>query len=309
MCAYTEARWTVLGDALASVLAQVPAPLEVIVVIDHDDALLARVREAFPAVEALANADVQGLSGARNTGIRHARGDVVAFLDDDAVARPGWLAALTQAYASDPAVVGTGGVVRPLWRTDRPPWLPEEFLWVVGCTYRGVPEHPTEIRNPIGANMSLRREACLAVGGFSNGLGRVGRTPLGCEETEIAIRLRQADARAVVLQVPGARVDHEVVAERTRPSYFLARCWSEGISKAIVSGLVGTDAALEAERSYATRTLPTGVLRGLRDALRGDRWGLVRAAAIIAGLGVTAAGYVRGRLSCARRSARRRPAS
>jgi GT2 family glycosyltransferase len=290
------------------VLTQEPPPLETIVVIDHNPALLDRVRAAFPQVVALANADLQGLSGARNTGIAHARGDVVAFLDDDAVARPGWLAALTRAYA-DPAVVGTGGVVAPRWRTARPGWLPDEFLWVVGCTYRGVPEQATEIRNPIGANMSLRREACLAVGGFANGLGRVGRVPLGCEETEIAIRLRQADARAIVLQVPEARVLHEVVAERTRWRYFVARCWSEGLSKATVSGLVGSEAALAAERSYATRTLPAGVLRGLRDAASGDRDGLRRAGAIVAGLAVTAAGYARGRISAARRSARRRPAA
>jgi hypothetical protein len=297
----------VLCHAIESVTAQAPAPLETIVVIDHNDALLARVRDAFPHVEALANAQAQGLSGARNTGMGHASGDVVAFLDDDAVAEPGWLAALTEAYA-DATVVGTGGVVLPLWRSGRPAWLPDEFLWVVGCTYRGVPDHAAPIRNPIGANMSLRRAPCLAVGGFSNGLGRVGRTPLGCEETEIAIRLRQADPSAVVLQVPGARVDHEVLPERTLWSYFVARCWSEGISKAIVSRLVGAEAALAAERSYVTRTLPTGALRELRAALRGDRWAVARAFTLLAGLAITGAGYVRGRLSWVRRSARRPPA-
>jgi GT2 family glycosyltransferase len=308
VCAYTEDRWPVLCEAIASVLGQSPPPLEAIVVIDHNEALLARVREAFPSVLAHPNAQAQGLSGARNTGLGHARGDVVAFLDDDAVAEPGWLAALTDAYA-DPAVVGTGGAVLPLWRTGRPSWMPEEFLWVVGCTYRGVPRQTAPIRNPIGANMSLRREPCLAVGGFSNGLGRVGRTPLGCEETEIAIRLRQAEPGAVVLQVPGARVDHEVLAERTRWSYFVARCWSEGISKAIVSRLVGAEAALAAERSYVTRTLPTGLLRELRGARRGDRDAATRALVLVAGLAITGAGYVRGRLSWVRRSARRPPAS
>jgi GT2 family glycosyltransferase len=308
VCAYTEARWAALGEAIASVLAQSPPPLQTIVVIDHNEALLDRVRAAFPQVEALANAQARGLSGARNTGVAHARADVVAFLDDDAVARPGWLAALTEAYA-DPDVVGTGGVVLPRWEAARPAWLPDEFLWVVGCTYRGVPDRAVAIRNPIGANMSLRRDPCRAVGGFSNGLGRVGRTPLGCEETEIAIRLRQADPRAVVLQVPDARVDHLVPADRARWAYFVARCWSEGISKAIVSRLVGTEAALAAERSYVTRTLPTGLLRELRALLRGDGWAAARAAVLAAGLGVTGAGYVRGRLSWVRRSARRPPAS
>jgi GT2 family glycosyltransferase len=293
VCAYTERRWSALSEALASVLAQSPPPLEAIAVIDHNDTLRDRVRDAFPQVQVIANAETQGLSGARNTGLDHARGDIVAFLDDDAVAESGWLAALTEAY-SDPQVVGTGGVVLPLWKGRKPPWLPDEFLWVVGCTYRGVPERAMPIRNPIGANMSLRREPCLVAGGFSSGLGRVGRTPLGCEETELAIRLRQEDAAAIVLHVPRARVHHEVGPERQRWSYYVARCWSEGISKAIVSRLVGAEAALSAERRYVTRTLPTGAMRAVGQGLRGDRWALLRAGALLVGVGVTAAGYVRG---------------
>lgn len=296
VCAYTERRWSLLGEALTSVLAQAPPPLETLVVVDHNDLLRDRVRDAFPQVTVIANGQTEGLAGARNTGIGHARGDVVAFLDDDAVAEAGWLAALTEAYM-DPHVVGTGGVVVPRWNGHRPPWLPDEFLWVVGCTYRGVPKHAMPIRNPIGANMSLRRESCVSAGGFSCGLGRVGRTPLGCEETELAIRLRKQDGNAVLLQVPSARVHHEVPPERQRWSYYVARCWSEGISKAIVSRLVGAGAGLSAERRYVTRTLPTGVLQAMGEGLRGDRWALLRAGALLVGVGVTALGYVRGRVA------------
>jgi hypothetical protein len=76
------------------------------------------------------------------------------------------------------------------------------------------------------------------------------------------------------------------------------------LSKAHVSELVGTEAGLSSERSYTFRTLPLGVLRGLGDAIRGDLNGLRRAAAIVAGLGITTLGYVRG--SAVRRAARRR---
>ncbi|MDX6197452.1 MAG: hypothetical protein QOJ79_603, partial [Actinomycetota bacterium] len=79
--------------------------------------------------------------------------------------------------------------------------------------------------------------------------------------------------------------------------YFRRRCYAEGISKAVVAGLTGSDAALASERTYVRRTLPAGVARGLAAAVRGDVSGLVRAAAIVAGLVVTSAGYLRGRLA------------
>jgi GT2 family glycosyltransferase len=296
ICAYTDRRWPVLVEAVASALAQRPAPREVVLVIDHNDALLARAGAEFPDVVVVANAEGQGLSGARNTGVARAAGDVVAFLDDDAIARPGWLAALTEAYA-DAGVIGTGGVAVPRWETRRPAWFPDEFLWVVGCTYRGLPEKAAPIRNPIGANMAFRRAACTEAGGFSHGIGRVGKTPLGCEETELSIRVRAGNEGATILQVPSAAVDHLVTAERVRWAYFRSRCWAEGLSKALVTDSVGHDAGLSSERTYATRTLPVGVLRGLRDALRGDLSGLGRAAAIVAGLAITTAGFVRGTIA------------
>lgn len=65
----------------------------------------------------------------------------------------------------------------------RQPWLPREFMWTVGCSYRGLPTFPTAIRTPIGDNMSFRRSAFTQAGPFTEGIGRLGTTPLGCEET------------------------------------------------------------------------------------------------------------------------------
>ena len=85
--------------------------------------------------------------------------------------------------------MATGGSVHPLWPGPRPQWLPPAFDWVVGCSYLGLPEKTGAVRNPIGANMSMRTRPALDAGGFDTGLGRVGTRPVGCEETELAIRL------------------------------------------------------------------------------------------------------------------------
>ena len=118
----------------------------------------------------VANTGTRGLSGARNTGVDAASGDIVAFLDDDAAAADGWLAALTAPFA-DPHVVGTGGGAEPVWTLPRPGWFPDEFGWVVGCSYRGLPVTRAPVRNPIGCNMAFRRAALLEVGGFRDEVG------------------------------------------------------------------------------------------------------------------------------------------
>jgi peptidoglycan/xylan/chitin deacetylase (PgdA/CDA1 family)/GT2 family glycosyltransferase len=294
ICAYTESRWNELVKAVSSVESQTRRPDETIVVIDHNPALLERARQTFTGATVIPNRAASGLSGARNSGVAVARGEIVAFLDDDAQADQGWLAELLSPYR-DPTVVGTGGSVEPRWSSGHVPrWLPREFYWTIGCGYTGLPTEAAAIRNPIGANMSFRRETIRQVGGFREGVGRVGAVPLGCEETELALRVTAASPTAKIMYAPGARVDHLVTPERARWRYFRARCRAEGRSKAAVVKHAGAQAGLASERSYVSRTLPEGVLRELSLAVRGDLWGAVRAATIVAGLFATGAGYLYG---------------
>jgi len=258
--------------------------------------LLARVERELAGVVAVAADGPRGLSGARNAGVRVARGEVVAFLDDDAIAEPGWLRSLLEPYA-DPRVAGVGGMIEPLWPGRRPPAMPVEFDWVVGCTYRGVPSTRQPVRNMIGANMSIRHSVLDAIGGFRSDVGRVGTRPAGCEETELCIRARRALPDSRFVFEPRARVRHRVTPERASARYFRARCWSEGLSKAVVARHAGSEDALSTERRYVTTILPSGIARGVRDAVtHRDMAGLVRAAAIVAGVAITTAGYAAGTL-------------
>jgi len=305
ICVYTEKRWDDIVAAVRSVAAQDVAAAETLVIVDHNPALLSRALQEFGrhGVRVLPNAHKQGLSGARNTAVAEAAGDVVVFLDDDAEARPGWLAALLAPY-SDPTVAAVGGVAHPRWPANRPRVLPGaapydpnatgELDWIVGCTYTGQPEYQTEVRNLMGCNMSFRREVFERVGGFAEDIGRIGKNPLGCEETELCIRARQAYQRAgekirIVFE-PAAAVDHRVSADRVEWAYLRRRSWAEGLSKAAVSKLVGSEDALSTERSYVAKVLPTAVLRELKEGR------VSSAAAVVTALACTAAGYARGRL-------------
>jgi glycosyltransferase involved in cell wall biosynthesis len=297
ICAYTEARWDDLVAAIDSIRVQRDrVPLELIVVIDHNPALLERIRAVGPDLCLTENVEQRGLSGARNSGLRIATAGIVAFMDDDAMANADWLERLVAVYG-DSSVAGVGGTIEPIWETGRPSWWPVEFDWVVGCTYRGMPERRAVVRNMIGCNMSYRRDLLVELGGFVHGIGRIGTRPLGAEETELSIRLGRRWPDRPIVYEPAAGVRHRVPASRSNFRYFRARCYAEGLSKAAVAKLVGAGNALSTERGYAVRTLGGGVLRELGRATRGDWAAARRAAAIVAGLAITTAGYVVGRVA------------
>ncbi|WP_461085738.1 glycosyltransferase family 2 protein [Streptomyces deserti] len=315
ICVYTEDRWEDILAAVASVRAQSRPALETLLVVDHNQPLLDCLSREFKesadgaVVRVLANAGPRGLSAGRNTGIAASRGEVVAFLDDDAVAERDWLRHLAEAYA-DPRVMAVGGRTVPIWASGRrPAWFPEEFDWVVGCTYRGLPRGRVRVRNVLGGNASFRRTAFDAAGGFATGIGRDGdKRPLGCEETELCIRLSRARPDAVLLIDDRAVIHHRVPEAREHFRYFRTRTYAEGLSKALVARSVGAGKGLESERRYTTRVLPAGVARGLRDALLARPGGAGRAGAIVAGVLTAAGGYVVGSVRARRGGTRFRVA-
>ncbi|WP_282796617.1 glycosyltransferase family 2 protein [Streptomyces sp. CC224B] len=305
ICVYTEDRWEDILSAVASVRAQSFTPHETLLVVDHNEVLLDRLSQEYkeaPDVRVLANAGPRGLSAGRNTGVAASGGEVIAFLDDDAVAERDWLLRFAEAY-DDPLVFAVGGRTVPVWASRRrPDWFPEEFDWVVGCMYRGHPAGRVRVRNVLGGNASFRRAAFDVAGGFATGIGRDGdKRPLGCEETELCIRLTRARPDAVLLIDDRAVIHHRVPAARERFRYFRSRAYAEGLSKALVARSVGAAKGLESERRYTTRVLPAGVGRGLRDALLGRPGGAGRAGAIVTGVVAAAGGYVVGSVR-ARRS-------
>ena len=296
ICAHTEDRWEATLAAVASMRDQSLPPAEIILVVDHNPRLHGRLRSALPHVLVVENREERGLSGGRNTGVALARGEIVVFLDDDAIAEPDWLIHIADSY-SDPAVAGVGGRTLPMWETRRPFWFPEEFDWVVGCTYRSMRTTRGPVRNVLGGNSSFRRDVLNTVGGFRSGIGRsAGKLPLGCEETELCIRVRQDSPGAVLLFDQRAVIWHRIPESRCRFSYFCNRCYAEGLSKSMVTASVGVGDGLSSERAYVRRTLPLGVARGVMDLVRGRPAGIGKAAAIVVGLTVTVAGYAVGSL-------------
>lgn len=303
VCTYDEARWRQLWAAVRSLQRQRLRPTAIVIVVDHNARLLERVRaevtrlsdDATPRPIVAANRHRRGLSGSRNSALDLTDCDLVAFLDDDAEAVADWLSQLAAGF-SDPRVIAVGSRVIASWAGgSRPRWMPPELDWTVGCSHVGMPQRTSEVRNPFGGAMMLRRRAVIAAGGYHTSLGRVGNDLAGCEETELCIRLRRRQPDSVVLYQPAAAIHHHVPAVRARGRYVLRRCYAEGRSKALVSLLAGHQHGLASERRYLLRTLPRGIARELASLARGDLWAIARATMLVGGSVVAAVGLADGR--------------
>ncbi|WP_165485304.1 glycosyltransferase family 2 protein [Protofrankia symbiont of Coriaria ruscifolia] len=297
VCSHLVARWPQLMRALDSIREQKLVPERVVLVVDGDDELLARLYERAGDELVLTTGGRTGLSNARNVGIAAVDSEFVAFLDDDAVADPSWLSSLVQVAAADTDILGVGGWVTPDWAGEKPGWFPAELLWTVGCSHHGLPTQQTTVRNVFGGCALFRRSVFAITGGFDTRLGRQIKGASGCEETELCIRASSVIPSGRFVHEPAAVIHHHVHTQRQHPSYVVRRCWAEGASKATLRRLCAGYRAQERgplgpERDFILKVLPRGVLGGIEAFLRGRPAGLAEAGMIVVGTATTILGFL-----------------
>lgn len=170
----------------------------------------------------------QGLSHARNTGIREARGDVIVFTDDDVTVEPTWLDNLT-ANLHGVEWAGAGGRVRPAGDFTPPRWLtldgPMDVTGPLAWFDRGDEAGELE-RPPYGANMAFQKRVFEKYGGFRTDLGRCGDSLMSNEDTELCLRLTAGGER--LRYEPSAVVYHPISEERLSTRYLRGWWFSYG---------------------------------------------------------------------------------
>lgn len=225
-----------------------------------------------------------GLSAARNRAVREARGEILLFLDDDALPEPGWLEGYLAAFR-DPRVGAAGGPVEPLFDGALPSWLDSRFLPYLSAWNRG-PEVVALRYNelPRGANMAFRRATFAVYGEFLEQLGRKGASLRSCEEIEYCLRLERGGQE--ILYLPSAGVRHHVGTQRLSVTWMAARFAAQGFSEAILdwrhAGPRGLRIGLRRVARFDRDPGGDVMAQCLRHTCRGYRRGAIYAALCIA---------------------------
>lgn len=291
---YATERLNYVLSCVESLKRQTLLPREIILVLDPDKRLLEFYESRMPKDVKIFVSEGFGLSYARNAGAKNAERKIIAFIDDDAVADANWLENLVKNY-DDSHVVGVGGFIKPVWESSRPVWFPEELDWIVGCSYKGLPEHKIYVRNPIGCNMSFRKDIFEKVGCFKASIGRVGKKPMAGEEAELSLRILEKIPGSKIVYDPWAVVYHRVPKSRTSLRYLLKRSFYEGYSKALIASHKSNPVkALSTEDQYLRGLLKVAIPSRLKRIYKLRN--ISQLLTLLASFFMVVAGYFVGRL-------------
>ena len=176
----------------------------------------------------------QGVAYTRTTAAKEARGEIIAFIDDDCLADTEWLAEVVSFYDAHPDVISTGGRIVPKFLTEIPAWFGKYFWGLVGDYDLGKKEFRMKgVRYPSGANMHFRKEAFEKYGYFDVSLGRSGKSLMAGEEKAMYLKLIKENEK--VYYLPQAKVFHHVEENKFDKKYVRSHSMGIGASEYIMN--------------------------------------------------------------------------
>jgi glycosyltransferase involved in cell wall biosynthesis len=301
ICGYKMERFHDTEEAVNSILAQSTKPQELIISVDHNIKLYEALRSLLPPIEGgittkiILNLGERGFSATKNKGIIYSTGEIVAFLDDDAIADSNWLKYIIEPF-KDPNVIAVGGETLPLWIGGRRPfWFPEELDWAIGGTYKGIPTKKGEVRNVPGGNSAFRKQVLDNIELFGRSFGRIGDLGAG-EEAEFCLRLKSIFPTGRLLYEPRAMIQHKVPRERANIKYMIKRSFSEGIAKGKLKRSISSNGikTLSTESTYMQYLFCTSIPSKLRQFYKDCN--IVQIGTIMISIYAVTLGFILGRV-------------
>ena len=300
ICTYSPKMLYHLCECIDSLINQTYKELEIICIVDGDKTYYENIREKlfkyhnyYNNIKLYLNNKNIGLLESRNKGAKLASGDIIVFIDDDAIAKRNWIEELVRIYKQYGAIA-VGGKIEPLWLVKKPKWLPEEFYWMIGVTYLGFPEKITEVRNTFGSNLSFKREIFLELGGFNSKMGGIkGKRMLQGGETELCERMRKKYGRGVIYN-PNAIVYHKIFKNRVKIKFLIKRAFWQGYSKAVMERLVQD---ISEEKRYLIYLLTDRSVERFVNFIKGSINDLLKLIVIWLFIFIIGIGYIYGKIS------------
>lgn len=269
---YSTNRFRDLADLIRSLACQEKSEVaELVVVVERDEELFQKVVRLLKQSHCIRSYvlyynQLNGMSDARNKGAKASTCDFIAFVDDDVVLDEGWLDNLLRTMESTNAVAATGPA-HPIWIGKPVDWFPKELSWIIGSTQWLDHDRITRVRNVWGSNIVLRKDAFMAIGGFSNefGLHSASRTKWHdppSEDVDISIRLTMKYKKPILF-VPGLSIGHKIPSRKISLGFVAQRSYSVGYQRHSIRRLYGEYNNLSFEKSLIPRIvalLPSALL-------------------------------------------------
>lgn len=264
---YSMERYEDFRECVEGVLSQTYDDVEAVLIVDGNKRVCKKALEEFgerdDTVVYCSHENAGPISRA-NMGAVQASGEIIALTDDDALPKEDWVEELVNMYEKYDCTAA-GGRVEPDWVAGNPDYIPEEFFFLIGATYRGFQEGEGEVRNTFGANLSYKRDAFLKLGGMK--IAGLGPSSVQGRETEFCARLKQRYGEGVMYN-PDAVVYHKIYNYRTKKKWLIKRAFWQGYSKRGMERLMPEATGNESE--FLGKLLTEYVPSRLRKAVGGS---------------------------------------
>lgn len=253
VCAHSSERYQDLMELLESINNQTYENMEIVVVVDGNPEIYQKIRSLEgDDMKIFLNKKNMGNNYSRNLAIKHTTGDIVAFIDDDAIAEKNWVNNIVETFTEDKDIGVVTGDIIPKWIDDSMKWFPQDLHWIISCTYSEMPTTKQEVRNGFGCNLSFKKELFEQIGLFDAKLGKIGDSWTAGEEADLCSRILKETNKKVLFN-PDVRVEHKVYPYRIEIKNVLERSFVEGYSKALLKNQHRSE--LSTESSYIKKLL------------------------------------------------------
>jgi glucosyl-dolichyl phosphate glucuronosyltransferase len=302
---YTSERLNDIKQLIDSIASQTNQNYEALIVaersIELKNTIIDYIQEkGYLHIKILFNTGPNGISVARNLAISQAEGDILAFVDDDAVVDRDWVDAIIKSFQEDEGIVGVTGPIKPLWEKQSMVWFPPEFYWIFSCTSND-PVEKIEVRNGYGTNLSFDRKAFMKCGLFDpelgvKGRGKKGWQEPGAEETELSIRIKKSTGKSIIFN-PDVKVEHRVYTYRISNKFISKRAFWEGYAKSLLKSKLrktkGNNRVLSTEYNLLKRILFYRIPQDFMLMFKTPKIAIRQMGVVCLVLPCVAAGYIR----------------